>query len=189
MILELNFTDIVNNIPWNEILTVAAALGALFLKRINSNINKVKTQVENNGGSSLRDAVGRIEARLNELASTMDTMHQMSQKPMFRTNAKGECVWINTAYSLLTGKSIEDLKGHGWEIVIHPEDKISVLQEWESCVKDTRRFELPFRIQNPTNGTVTTIKCKAYPVISNKETTGYIGVWYLIDNMVASDVT
>lgn len=173
-----------SKIPWDELLVIFAALGALYLKYLGTSVNKVKNQVTKNGGTSLLDAVNRIELRLAELTSLNEATHQLSQLPMFKTNEKGECIWVNTAYTAATGKSIEDLKGHGWISIVHEDDRKEVIEEWEKSVKDDRRFEFTYRVVNALQGVIHLVKCRSYPVILNHKIAGYLGVWYLIENDV-----
>ena len=40
----------------------------------------------------------------------------------YRTDAKGECTWVNEKWCELTGMSRDDALGNGWQRAIHPDD-------------------------------------------------------------------
>lgn len=177
----LEFHD---KIPWNEISVCLAAVAAWYTKNIGSAIKKVKYQVTKNDGGSLLDAITRIETSVAGLTAVHEATQQLSQNPIFKADRNGECIWVNTAYTLITGKSIEDLKGHGWISLVHDEDREIVRREWDAAVKDIRRFELPYKVVNDRMGTTYLVKCTSYPIIVKNEITGYIGVWSIIDKLV-----
>jgi PAS domain S-box-containing protein len=176
-----------SNIPWNEIIAVLSAIVLVILRNLHKNLNNVKHQVSKNGGTSLHDVINRIEKKLDEFSSLHEALHQISQTPMYRANTVGEFLWVNNAYTLLTGRSIQDLKGNGWLSVIHPEDKDYVYTEWKHCVEDKRRFDLTFRVLNSFNGECFTVSSKSYPIEKNSEIIGYVGVWYIIERDSKND--
>lgn len=176
--------DLLQYIPWTEILTGLASLALIFMKLANSKLKLLLAQVTPNGGTSLRDSVNRIEHHVGELTAVNEAVQQLSRKPMFKTDAEGSCIWINAACTLVTGKGIEDLKGWGWLSVIHPDDKDYVEEEWQCAVKDKRRFDLRYRTINIVTGDEYKVNCKAHPIVVNKEVVGYIGTWFFLDNEV-----
>lgn len=180
----MSLLELYNKIPWNEIVLIFSAIAAWYMKHISKTVNKVKYQVTQNGGTSLLDAINRIESSIAGLTAINEATQQLSQSPMFRTDKDGHCVWVNTAYNLITGKPLEDLKGHGWISLIHEEDRETVRSEWELAVKDVRRFELPYKVINDRMGTTYLVKCTSYPILVKNEITGYIGVWSIINKIV-----
>ncbi len=178
------FSGLLENIPWTEILTGVASLVLLFLRLANTKLKVLIAQLTPNGGTSLRDSVNRIEQHVGELTAVNEAVQQLSRKPMFKTDPAGNCIWINTSYSITTGKDIEDLKGEGWLSVIHPDHRKMVCDEWESAVNDHRRFDLRYNVVNTNTGNEYLVNCKAYPVIVNKKVTGYIGTWFFLNNEV-----
>ena len=58
---------------WGQVITSAIEVGALiyggiqFFNRINRRLDKLEEQYRPNGGSSMRDAINRIENKLSKL--------------------------------------------------------------------------------------------------------------------------
>ncbi|CAG8530718.1 5363_t:CDS:10 [Acaulospora morrowiae] len=48
------------------------------------------------------------------------------------TPGLGDCTWVNMRLLKYTGRSIDDLLGHGWMEVVHPEDRPRVLEMWNN---------------------------------------------------------
>lgn len=173
-----NFLDLV---PWSEVITLLVGIGLIYLRRAYKNLTEVKQQVTKNGGSSLLDAVNRTENTVLKLAANNEALMQISSKAMFKTDEFGNCVWVNGAYSQYTGKSLEELKGHGWGTVIAREDKDKVISEWNLAVQDTRRFDLEFSVVNKVSLKKHKVKCKAYPLIIKGTLHGYLGSWTILE--------
>lgn len=173
--------ELLDLIPWTEIATVFGGILLFYLKALHSSLKTVKHQVTKNGGSSLSDGIERIEVKVNELLSTNEVLQQISNKPLFKTDVNGGCSWINVAYSEVTGKSIEDLKGVGWLSVVLPEDRAALVESWAEAVKDGRRFDHTFSIINKDQGQKIKIRCKAYPIILKGSIAGYLGGWIILE--------
>ncbi|CAG8536173.1 3971_t:CDS:2, partial [Acaulospora colombiana] len=63
--------------------------------------------------------------------------HSLRRKRRLSRNLKalstgGDCNWVNMRLLKYTGRSIDDLLGHGWMEVVHPEDRPRVLEMWRT---------------------------------------------------------
>lgn len=136
-----------------------------------------------NGGNSMKDSINRIENNLQGVRN--DAMKMEARQwaivaslpdPVFETNSTGEYVRVNMAYQYLTGRPAQDLMGNGWEIVIHPEDRSRVWQEWHDAVTRVRAFESAYRLVD-FDGTIYSVRCLAHPYKNPQDETvlGYLG--------------
>ncbi len=133
---------------------------------------KVEAELSPNGGSSIKDSISRIEAacvfaagKLSNLASALDI-------GIFETDATGSCLSVSEKWTRLTGVSQDDAKGWGWVGGIAIEDQKRIRREWESSVKESRRFTAVYKTVIGK-----TIKATASPVkLNTGAILGYVGM-------------
>lgn len=132
-------------------------------------------EFENNGGSSLRDVLDRIEYQVNMLEFIKLNHLDLIDTPIFLTNDNGKVTWVNRAFCKLTGMTYQELLGNGWENMIFDDDRQRVILEWNSACKEFRPMLLTFRVycnhQEVFNKNTTIVKCEAY----GKRGIGYFG--------------
>lgn len=139
-------------------------------------LRQLLDEVRPNGGSSLRDAINRIEHRQIRLDERAKAMMHEEDKAMFESDAEGNTVWVNRKYQRLVGRTLEDLKGHGWVNTIHPEDREHVNEEWYRAVEEERTFVSNFRVVDP-EGNVTHVNCISYVLRGpDGKPLGFLGV-------------
>jgi PAS domain-containing protein len=178
--------------------TVAAALGALgalgaalvsFNKKVvvpfrgwiaqAEETNKiVKEQLTANGGSSLKDAVTRIERTAKfhhaNLHAWMALNTRTTNTAVFETNERGQCTWVDPVYRQWTGKADIDVLGEAWLGVIYTPDREDVEEAWQKAVMQRRDFKGTYRIVDAT-GVPVWVECVALVTRFHTETLGYLG--------------
>lgn len=104
----------------------------------------VKRELTANGGSSIRDAITRIDKRqiLDEQRNRAILEHL--SVPFWETDADGKVIYVSRELCLLTSRLVHDLLGHGWINAIHPRDREKVTMEWDLCLKQKREFVMHF---------------------------------------------
>lgn len=106
----------------------------------------------------------------------LETLAQLSPVGIFRTDKRGDCVYVNSRWTEIAGVSLEQSLGDGWRLAIHPDDRDSVYAEWKSSVAEARRFRLTYRFLRP-DGKVTWVQGES---VAEKDVdgsvTGYLGV-------------
>lgn len=141
-----------------------------------------KELLPTNGGSSMRDAIKRLELMAHSENSRFKTWMTFFPNPVFETNSNGYCVYVNRAYLTLTGSNINDVLGTGWITNIHPEDRELVHQEWEASVKDKREYCLTYRLLDKDNNSLM-VHAHACPSFDNdRQVIGYIGILSILNN-------
>jgi len=131
--------------PWAEVL---AGIGALILLGIrlgyshlrkllehaaakqSQKLEKIEGEFSNNGGSSLRDAVDRIENSVSANTGRIWGMLADARSARWETDAKGDYTYMNRTGLRWTGRPFSDIRGRGWINAVAPEDRDRVVAEW-----------------------------------------------------------
>ncbi len=93
---------------------------------------------------------------------------------LFRTDAKGDCLYVNERWSEITGLTAEQARGAGWSATLHPDDRERVLDEWYRAAAERREFAAEYRFLRP-DGSVRWVSGRASPETSQGVVTGYVG--------------
>jgi len=162
-------------------VSVIVSLRERKLKKMTDTVN---TQLNNNGGSSLIDKLDLIVKKIDDLATSVSKLEvwktawmQLYEHPIFITNTKGFCTWVNNEYQKITGCTFAELEGANWSKIIHPEDRDQVTKEWQTCVDTGTLFDKKYRIINQQTLTVHNVRCKCKPLTRGLEVVGFIGIW------------
>ena len=95
---------------------------------------------------------------------------------VYRTDASGACVWVSEKWVELTGYSMKEALGDGWQRAIHHDDMMRLTREWEKAIAGTARFVSEYRYLKP-NGTVVWIFSRVAEQRDEQgNLTGYVGV-------------
>ena len=146
------------------------ALAAEFPK-LAARVARIEEAVGPNGGKSLIDGMTRLEISNAFIhhAVAMDQPH-----PTFRTDAAGQCSWVNDKYSELVGLPAERLLGNGWISCIAEPDRDRVTTEWERCVEYRRVFRMRFNMVL-ADAALMQVHCTALPVQARGDLQGFFG--------------
>jgi len=115
----------------------------------------VQSELIPNHGTSLRDAINRIERLAIKSDRTAEAWLNLDPRAMYTTDDKGLMDWCNRSYVVLTGRPKEDLYGLGYlsTIAKHDLDRVAkVIQDFEH--RGIFTSELSFDMTVPDNGTV-----------------------------------
>ena len=116
----------------------------------------------------LEEASGAKE-RVRQLFRSLDV-------PVFEADKKGWRLYVNPAWTHLTGLPIDEARGEGWGEAVHPEDRDRVFQAWELAVEGGAAFTLVYRTRNVLTGVVTNVRSSASPLHNGQESVvGWIG--------------
>ena len=144
-------------------------------ERLSEKLDFIVDQLKPNSGTSLRDAINRLEK--NQRLSDAKMSHYLDTKDtaMFETNEEGLFVWVSKGYESLTGRSSNDLKNWGWTLAIDPLDLERIRSEWQLAISQKRAFETTYRIK-PIDGMPIQCSCRAVPTIFNDKIIAWVGV-------------
>ena len=109
--------------------------------QILATLHEIKDEMKPNGGNSLRDSLNRIEKRQERDGAFLKTQLNAHHKALFECDARGRCIWTNRPHVVLTGFSLEQMRGTGWINLVIPEDRDHVMAKWQHAVEDEREFD------------------------------------------------
>ena len=117
------------------------------------------------------------EAALRDSEYRYYTLAKMSPVGIFRTDAQGQCIYVNDRWCELAGVSWEESFGEGWVKALHPDDRKRVFQEWNRMRNENRPYKVECRFQHP-DGAITWVLAQAIAEKGeNGEVKGYVGTF------------
>jgi PAS domain S-box-containing protein len=81
----------------------------------------------------------RLENALREREITFSALAKVAPVGIMRFDARGRCNYVNDRWSAITGLTIDEAIGEGWQIVIHPADRAAVMARWTQ-MRDSEEF-------------------------------------------------
>lgn len=162
-------------VGWDRLVEVHT-----FITEALPTLTTIANEFKPNGGSTLRDALDRIEITVARNASMATVVLQEATDAIFVTDGNGNCTWVNDTYSQWTGLSVDQASGKGWLSAISMDDREKVHEEWEAAVRDRVNFTGHYTW---TNGVKQfPVRCRTKLTISNKgQLVGAIGVVKRLD--------
>ncbi len=94
-----------------------------------------------------------MERRQRESEMVFRSLAQVSPVGIFRTDAAGNCLFVNARWCEITGLSAATVREQGWEEAVHPDDRLRVSAKWHQAIVENSPFSLEFRFQRP-DGTI-----------------------------------
>lgn len=160
---------------WKTLVTPTYRYARNVADVLNS-LEVIKHQLTPNGGSSLRDAVDRIEARIILTEQRARLLCMDSPMAVFETDPAGEFIHVNRTLVRWTGRSSQDLEGNGWLNAVFPPDRVQVYNDWLTAISQEREFSADFSLRHDS-GAVFTVHCSAFPMYDSKGIlAGWMGV-------------
>ncbi len=133
-----------------------------------------------------------LEVALTEATTTIERLSQQSATAtalenqyksltqavpvgIFRTDAEGQCVYVNQRWCEIAGISTEAALGQGWINAVHPDDREGVITAWQQSLASHTIFQLEGRFQRP-DGLISWVYTQAVAERNGQgEITGYVG--------------
>lgn len=95
----------------------------------------------------------RLEEQLRASENFFSSLAQVNPIGIYRTDAQGNCIYVNDIGCEIIGMTAQQAYGDGWSHAIFEDDRSKVYAEWMLAVAEQRKFMLEYRIQQP-NGTI-----------------------------------
>lgn len=95
---------------------------------------------------------------------------------MYRVDLRGECVWVCEKWLKMTGWAREDVVGDGWRRMVHPEDLMRTMKEWEESRAMSSPFVSEYRYVKPDGTFIPVYSRVAEQRDARGVLTGYVGV-------------
>ena len=104
-------------------------------------VHQIVDELSPNGGSSLKDAITRIETNQKGQLHRERAVLQISPVPMFELNTRGDFVWANRAFLNLCDKDLDELTGRGWENCVEQDLREELSAEVTRTIQGSRDLE------------------------------------------------
>jgi len=94
---------------------------------------------------------------------------------IYRTDAAGRCVWVNSRLCELFELDRDEFVGVGWTTRIHPDDVARVQRARTSALGPSSTFQIDYRVQLPAAG-IRWVSAFSTAIITGGEFAGRIGI-------------
>jgi PAS domain S-box-containing protein len=114
------------------------------------------------------------ESLLRESDERFQTMVNGIPQLAWMADADGSVFWYNERWYEYTGTTLAEMRGWGWQNVLHPDMLAEVMEEWPRAIREGELFdmELPMR---SADGTYRTFLTRGTPL---KDVTGQVIRWF-----------
>jgi PAS domain S-box-containing protein len=89
----------------------------------------------------------QAELALTQSESLFRTLATVAPVGIFRTDATGNCLYVNERWCAITGLSADSAAGDGWTAALHQDDRARVAEEWAQTLRDHRPFRSEYRFR------------------------------------------
>jgi PAS domain S-box-containing protein len=114
--------------------------------------------------------------RLAESEGRFQALANLAPAGIFRTDAQGQCTYVNAAWLRLTGLGDDEWQGELWASALHPDDRDRVASIWKQTVENHEECRMEFRWLRP-DGSVIWVDTLARPEYDQAgQVAGFIGV-------------
>lgn len=114
---------------------------------LNGKLDQILVELKPNSGSSIKDVVNRLDARLAIGEEQRLLLLNTNEHGIWVSDEVGNCTWTNdTLRKKVSARDFGDLNGSNWINSVHPSDRKFVLEEWENAVEHKRDFNLHYRL-------------------------------------------
>ena len=93
----------------------------------------------------------------------------------FESGPNGENTYVNLTYARWLGVGKTELLGWSWINFVHPDDRVRVRREWDSCRAEHRKYNIRFRFLD-TGGEPFEVDVLATPIPDAPPAKSWIGV-------------
>ena len=91
----------------------------------------------------------RTEAALHEREISFIALARVAPVGIMRFDASGRCNYVNNRWTAITGLTIDQAIGDGWQSVIHADDRAAVCEGWRQLRDADELFLEEYRICRP----------------------------------------
>jgi PAS domain S-box-containing protein len=118
----------------------------------------------------------RAAQAVRESEARFKTMADLVPLVIWTTDEHGNCNFLSVRWKELTGKSSEEGLGNLWVNFIHPDEKVNIVNSWNSSFRARKPFEARFRLLNASGGYTVSYANSSPRHDANGQLTGYFGI-------------
>jgi PAS domain S-box-containing protein len=157
-------------VAWRKKVTEATSY-------LNNISNALSREFTPNGGSSLRDAINRIELRQILIENRCNLLITDWDYGVFELDEKGCCTNVNKTYCHEIGCSRDEVIGLSWLQAVAPEWRGRVLEAWEASAKLNIELDMRCEYYNKATGKNVPVHVRANRLLAyDKKIIGWLGV-------------
>lgn len=123
----------------------------------------------------LRQERTQVQQELKESERRFQTLVSDSPVGIYRTDAKGNCLYVNPRWCELAGVQAEIALRRGWTTSLHPEDSPVIERAWNRALNSGTSFEAEYRFAHGPDQVTWVYGQAVVEHNDNGEVTGYIG--------------
>ena len=109
-------------------------------------------------------------------AISFQTLCDVAPAGIWRTDGRGNAVYVNRAWLAMTGMTGDSWTGTAWTRAIHPEDRERVMHSWNTAVRATQRFRDEWRWLRPDGSSVWVTSLGSPEFDESGRLVGYVGL-------------
>jgi PAS domain S-box-containing protein len=132
--------------------------------------------------------IQETSSKLRQLENRYTSLVTNATVGIFRTDAEGNCVFVNERYCQITGLTPTTAMGMGWRERLHPDDREILANHWYECATDHRPFRAEYRFQHPDGVVVWVLGESIEEKSPTGELLGYIGTVTDINDRVRAEL-
>ena len=121
----------------------------------------------------------RLLARVDAQDSLIAVLLAVIPNPIWRADAKGNCVYANDACLRLVKRPFSQISGQGWLNSIVGDDRPGVIHVWEEAVADRAPFYLEFRMRDSDRQTFQ-VALSGQPITNSRREIEYLNTLTLL---------
>jgi PAS domain S-box-containing protein len=115
------------------------------------------------------------EEALRESEKRYQNLATISPVGIFRTEKNGVTIYVNPMWCQISGLSVDEALGIGWQSAVHPEDKDNLIKDWQESIRLHRASHSEYRFVRP-DGMIAWVLGQAVPEMnSENQIEGYVG--------------
>ena len=140
-----------------HLLHIAGFTNALDLDQLDQRLQLARKDRSEKGPDELDHLVDGINHMLANMRQSLASLEQFNRRfetlarvapvGIYRTDARGHCLYVNQRWCEFTGLSAEQASGDGWIHALHPEDRERVLQQWQQAIDTGTPFRSEYRFR------------------------------------------
>ena len=91
--------------------------------------------------------LARANAELRDSEERFRNLTDFVPDMLWTTDARGAATYVSRRYQAYAGRRLQDFMEHGWDDIIHPEDRERVDPIWEVSLRTGQSYQIEYRLK------------------------------------------
>ena len=106
---------------------------------------------------------------------TLKLIFEFAPVGIYMADIDGNCLHVNPTWCTISGMSLEQALGSGWQKAIHPDDRETVFKAWQTSVETGQPFQCSYRFLKPDGNSISVIGTANRQTDADGNTLAFIG--------------